>query len=376
MRVLFWSELFWPHIGGAEVLGTRMVLALRERGHEFVVVTRHDDPGLPTEERYQGVPIYRFPFFQVLAEGKLSELVEVRRRVIELKRTFAPDLVHINAFGPSGLYHLDTAAAHPAPLLVTFHGHRYPPPDRPDTLLERILRAADWVTAPSLATMEYVRGLVPGFSTRSSVIYNGLDVPSLSPAPLPWAPPHLLFVGRIASVKGIDLALDALAQIADRYPHVRLTIAGDGTERMALEEQAAELGLAEVVDFVGWVAPSAVPELLNTATMVLMPSRTEAMPLVALQAGMMARPVVGTEVGGFPEVVVHGETGLLVRPEDSKALAETIALLLDRPDLASRMGSAARRRALDLFGWERFIDSFDALYQRLAASDQGDNKAP
>jgi len=367
MRVLFWSELFWPHIGGVEVLGARMVAALSERGHEFVVVTRHDNPDLPEKALFQGIPVYRFPFFQVLAQGNLSELLEVRQRVIRLKRSFAPDLVHINSFGPSSLYHLDTARVHPSPLLVTFHGHRYPPPDSHDTLLERILRGADWVTAPSAATLEYVRQLVPDFGTGSTVIYNGLEVPSLAHEPLPCEPSRLLYLGRLSSEKGVDLALDALAQITGRYPHVHLLIAGDGQERTALEEQAIELGLAPVVDFVGWVAPDAVPALLNTATMVLMPSRSEALPLVALQAAMMARPVVGMEVGGLPEVVAHGETGLLVKPQDSQALAEAIVFLLDRPDVATQMGLTARQRARDKFGWKRFVDAHETLYTTMIA---------
>jgi glycogen(starch) synthase len=144
-----------------------------------------------------------------------------------------------------------------------------------------------------------------------------------------------------------------------------LTIAGDGIERRALEQQAAELDLAGVVDFIGWVAPDKVPELINTATIILMPSRWEGFGLVALQAALMARPVIAGRVGGLPEVVVHEQTGLLVESENSRALAQAMIFLLTQPSQAARMGQAARERAQELFSRERCVNAYDALYRKL-----------
>ena len=80
---------------------------------------------------------------------------------------------------------------------------------------------------------------------------------------------------------------------------------------------------------------------------------------------MMARPIVAAQVGGLPEVVVHEETGLLVKPEDPKGLAEAIVFLLDRPEVAHRMGQAAQSRTKNTFRWERCVDAYDALYRHL-----------
>jgi len=134
-----------------------------------------------------------------------------------------------------------------------------------------------------------------------------------------------------------------------------------------LERQIDELGLTDIVDFIGWVAPREVPALLNTATVVLMPSRQESFGLVALEAALMARPVIATRVGGLPEVVVHEQTGLLVEQENSGALAEAIAYLLAHPHTAIHMGQAARLRAQQVFSWERHVTAYDVLYQQLAA---------
>jgi glycogen(starch) synthase len=198
------------------------------------------------------------------------------------------------------------------------------------------------------------------------VIYNGLEMPELAPQPLAFDKPRLVCLGRVVEDKGFDLALRALPAIARNYPDLRLVVAGDGPARPALEGLAAELGIGDVVDFAGWISPEKVPELMNSATIVLLPSRwREAFGLVALQAAQMERPVVATEVGGLPEVVVDQETGLIVAKEDSEALAEAVLSLLRNPSRAVEMGQEGRVRAQQVFSWERHIDDYDALYQTL-----------
>ncbi len=108
-------------------------------------------------------------------------------------------------------------------------------------------------------------------------------------------------------------------------------------------------------------------ELMNSATLVVMPSRCdEPFGLVAVEAALMARPVVASCVGGLAEVVADGETGLLVDKEDPAALARAVAHLLEDPGTAERMGQAARRRAQELFGLDGVVDAYAGLYRRLA----------
>ncbi len=335
MRVLFWSESFWPYMGGAQFFASKLLSGLRERGHEFIVVTRQDDPDLPKEACFKGFPIYRFPFYTALADGNVSQMIAIRQQVALLKRRFAPDLVHVNCFGLSILFHLDTTRAHPAPLLVTLQSEKYEPVVKHDTLLERTLRAADWVTGPSERTVEYARQLVPNFVPPISRIFYGMEMPPILPLPLPIDPPRLLCLGRLVPNKGFDLALTAFAGLAERFPGVKLIIAGDGPVRSELEHQTEDLGLRERVDFLGWIAPEQVPALINTATVVVVPSRAwEAMPLAALEAALMARPVVAARDAGLPEAVVHQKTGLLVEKEDSVGLAQALAFLLEHPQTA------------------------------------------
>jgi glycogen(starch) synthase len=370
MRILFWSDLFWPYLGGSEVLATKLLRALAARGYEFTVVTSHDYLDLPDEAQYHGIPVYRYPFRKALANGDITELMNARQRVAQLKETWAPRLIHLNAVGPSALFNLCSAGAHPVRELVTLHtlhgefahaqmaGH--------DTLLKDTLSSANWVSCVSAAVLQDARKCVARITDSSSVIYNGIESPSIQRKPLIFEAPRLLCLGRLIDAKGFDLALNAFSSLTNRYPHARLIIAGDGPMRPVLQELASKLCLKDRVEFKGWVAPDIVPELINIATVVVMPSRREGLPLVGIQAAQMARPVVATRAGGLPEIVVHEKTGVLVEREDVSALAQGIAFLLDHPDQARRMGEAARRRAREMFSLERCVDAYDALYHKLA----------
>jgi len=362
MRVLFWSLTFWPNIGGIEVLAAKVLPVLRERGHEFLVVASNY-PELPDEAQYEGIPIHRFSFQNKTTPPTIDHLVETRQKVANLKRTFAPDLIHINGVGLSSFFHLTTNHADRASLLVTLHGAW---DSRTDTIVAHTLRAANWVAGCSAAVLERGQRLVPEIAARSSIIYNGLEVPPLAPKPLPFDPARIVCLGRLTREKGFDLALAAFVSIVHRFPEARLIIAGDGPLRTELQHRAAEYGIDHAVDFIGWVAPDRVPCLINASTMVVMPSREDSLPLVALEAALMARPVVAARVGGLPEIVLHQETGLLVEKENSLALAHAISFLMDNPDVAARMGKAGRQRVETVFSLQRHVDAYDCLYKRLA----------
>jgi glycogen synthase len=361
MRVLFWSDTFWPSIGGVEILAAKLLPALRARGYEFIVVAPKNHKELPDETDYKGIPVYRFPFWRGSGYSIIDHLVEIRQKVIKLKNAFTPDLVHINAVGGGNFFHLTTANADP--LLVTLHGEWE---SRIEPVVGRTLRAADWVVGCSAAILNRGRQLVPEITARSSVIHNGLELPSLAPKPLPFNGARLLCLGRLLSYKGFDLALDAFAKIVAYFPNARLVIVGDGPERRNLEQQIARSKLAGSVELAGLVAPHQVPTLINSATLVLIPSREEAFSLVALEAALMARPVVATRVGGLPEVVLHGQTGLLVDSGNPDALAEAVRFLLADSEVTKRMGQTARNRAMEKFSWNQYVEAYDALYTKLA----------
>ena len=364
MRVLFWSSVFWPKIGGVEIHAANLLPSLKARRYDYLVITTQVADDQADFEYFQGIPIYRLPFWRQSSYSDMDQLVQVRKKVMELKRDFAPNLVHINRIDPSIFFYHFTRSAAATPLIVTLHGEW---PSNCDGLVTKTLRAADWVTGCSHAILETGRQLVPDISRRSSLIYNGIEPPPVLPGPLPFDAPRLLCLGRLAPEKGFELAVSAFAAIFRSFPRARLLIAGDGAERARLEQQAAQQGVRQHVDFLGWVKPRDVWSLINACTAVLMPSQNESLPLVALEAALMARPVIATRVGGLPEVVVHEHTGLLVEPDSAPALADALRFLLRHPALAIQMGRAARSRAQQMFSWQNHVESYDRLYRGLTA---------
>lgn len=340
--------------------------ALVALNHEVTVVTSHGSLALPDTDQKDGVRIERFPFLATLQHNDLDRFVQICARLSILKRDFAPGVIHINLTDPSVLFHLRTGTSHLAPLLVAIRVALTQKEAGLDTLVGKALRLADWVTANSRAMLNGVLQLVPEVGPRSSVIYNGLEMPAMAPAPLPHDQPRLLCLGRLVEDKGFDLAVRALPLIRKRFSSVRLTIAGDGPAQPELRRLAAELGVGDAVDFAGWVTPETVPELLNEATVVVVPSRwEEAFGLVALQAMQMARPVVVTRVGGLPEVVHHEKTGLVVDRESPEAICGAVRELLVHPQLAADMGYAARQDARKRFSLDRYVGEHETLYQTL-----------
>lgn len=166
MRILFWSLGLLPEIGGIEVLAATLLPAMRQRGHEYLVVTSRRDPSLAEQTLYQGIPIHRYPFRQSL--GNVDELASVKQRVSKLKQLFAPDLIHLNGLGRDIFFHLVTAGAHPAPLLITLHGEWAP---QADALVGSALRKADWVAGCSDAILKMANDWCPrSYLTRVSSI--------------------------------------------------------------------------------------------------------------------------------------------------------------------------------------------------------------
>jgi glycogen(starch) synthase len=361
VRILFWSSAFWPSIGGIQVLAARLLPALEKRGCEHLVVSTKSGCVEHEVADLDGIPVHYFPFWESMVDAK--QLAKTRQQVAELKREFRADLIHINGLSRSDFYHHLTAHESPAPLLVSLHSAWLPEENQ---LAMRTMSSAEWVVACSDSTLTGARDMVPDITCRSSVLHNGLDLPSLTPTELSFDPLRILCLGRLVEDKGFDIALEAVSRLRQRIPSVMLTLAGDGPSRSDLEQQAARLGIADIVRFTGWIDSEKIPALVNEASLVVVPSRwQEPFGLVALQAALMERPAVVTKVGGLPEVVIHNETGLLVTPEDSSALADAIASLLQEPKLAVQMGRTGKRRALAYFGWERYVDAYEELYLRL-----------
>jgi glycosyltransferase involved in cell wall biosynthesis len=205
-------------------------------------------------------------------------------------------------------------------------------------------------------TIEAMVGLPPG-SMR--VINNGVADFDVDPVPRPVPGPIVGTVGRLSHEKGYDVLLRAMQQL----PRVTAVLVGAGPDRDKLERLAAEFGVGERVTLTGWVADQR--EWMRMFDVFALPSLTEGQPLTVIEAMLASRPVVGSDVGGVPEVIAAGETGLVVPAGDPDALASALDALVADPKRAEEMGRAGRARARARFSLEGMVDNFEALYEEL-----------
>lgn len=220
-------------------------------------------------------------------------------------------------------------------------------------------RTAHRIVANSRAAADRLRlENVP--ADRIVVVPNGVDgrLPPRKPKKRPWV---ILTVARLRSEKTVDVAVEAMARLPAGHKAVELWIAGDGPERARLQALVSERQLADRVSFLGHRED--VPELLRQADAFVLSSRTEGSPNALLEAMAAGLPCVATNVGGVPELIEHGRTGLLVPPDDPDTLARALAGLLSVPERAVAMGDAARAATAD-FSFDRMARRFEAIYEQ------------
>jgi glycosyltransferase involved in cell wall biosynthesis len=352
-------------IGGAVAGGQRVALQLaraaRGRGDEVAFAVPGAGPFVDVL-REAGFPAHRVPLhrtFDLLAARRLRRLLG--RRTILHTHT----LVAGNVLG---------TLASPGPVVRHLHiQNHFRAATRP------ILRRLDNVTARRSARLvavshdtrrAYERQGYP--AGRIEVVHNGVALPSgrsngalRSELGVPDGAPLLGEIGRLCDVKGQRELIEALAWL----PEARLVLVGADVERggafqTELEGVARRAGVRDRVVFAGHRDDAA--QLLDELDLLVLPSWTEGLPLTVLEAMARGRAVVATPVGGTPEVVADGETGVLVPPRDPRALAEAIGRLLADPELRGRMGRAGRERVAQRFSEEAMTRRTLEIYDELA----------
>jgi glycosyltransferase involved in cell wall biosynthesis len=359
MRILCQCEGYLPDvIGGEEVLNARLFDHLRRRGHDILVLTSCVGGRPAGRYAYDGIPLQKLEFGAALQFGRMADIVRVQRELNDIVAKFDPDMLHLNDTRPSSFFFLRRDALRDLPRLVTLHS-----PVRPQSkggLQNRLVEEADIVVAVSQSVADDAAKAVPSIERKLIVIPNALPPPPLQPAPLPAAPVTFLCFGRVVPDKGMDVAIEALAILQAQGLHADLVIIGNGYQKGLLEKLVQKRGLLEHVRFRGWLMPEDIPGAINEATAVLVPSRwKEPFGLAALQAAQMGRPVIASRIGGLQEIVIHGETGFLVTPDDAVAFANAMADIVRSPGLATDMGGKARSRASRLFDFTTFVSRYE-----------------
>jgi len=300
-----------------------------------------------------------------------SLLLGGARQAAVLRHRFRPHLVHVHWPVP---FVLQAMPLPRVPWLLTFHGSdlalllQYPGLRR---LFAPLLRRAAAITVNSGFTRDRLQQLIPGLR-RVEVLPLPPAMKIPPPDQWPARDPHrLLFVGRFIELKGGDILLRAFQQVVQAVPEARLVMVGSGPEEARWRALARELGVADRVVFRGRVPPEHLVQEYPRAAVVVVPSyeiatgQTEALGVVAIEAQAFGTPVVASRTGGLPEVVLHGETGLLVPERDPEALARALIRLLRDPELRHRMGENARKHYEEHFSAQSLGHRLAHLYRSL-----------
>ncbi|MBC7097902.1 glycosyltransferase family 4 protein [Candidatus Bipolaricaulota bacterium] len=352
------------HKGSGQVVHIReLARALQARGHEVTVFT------LRAEERPEGVEVVEAP----------------ARRVWGLVRHFSGyQLVH-SQYHPC-LYAGGLAHRRGLPHVFTFHGfapirHWNSARQRVKMVRRRLgtflgLRlGVDGFIAVSrfLADALASRYLVP--RDRIEVVYNGVDISRFSPSVDGGKVREkyglsgkkvVLYLGRLTRYKGAQFLLSAAPQVLREIPSAHFLIAGSlRNDVLDLPGMARRLGIERHVTFTGFVPDEDIPALYRAADLFCYPSLWEGFGLTPAEAMASGIPVVAFRCTAVPEVVVHGRTGLLVRPGDVAALAGAISTLLEDGERRHRMGQAGREHVLENFRWDLAAQRTEAVYQRV-----------
>ncbi|QIF05776.1 glycosyltransferase family 4 protein [Roseimicrobium sp. ORNL1] len=368
MRILFWCEIFLPHVGGVEILVSQLAQALVREGHACAILTNRHALDLPDKEMHHGAEIHRIDFVQTLQSRDPRRLHHLCQQVKKIREDFAPDLHHFFLAGPLVMLLQMTNRAPALPVVTTLQTPL-------DTVLQggastlRLLRESALIIAANRVLLEGIPSAVPETAGKMHLLPNSVHSPTIPPCELPWDPPVLLCLGRLAPEKGFDVALHALALLPEHWSHVRMMVVGEGTERSNLETLCRKLGLSGRVHFHGGVPNDEVPAMVNQSTLVLLPSRwQEPFGIVCLEAAVMQRAVVASRVGGVPEVVEEGVSGLLVEPENPEELASAIASLLDDPVKLRAMGEQASQLAEARFGYRSYLEKHLQWYREASGA--------
>jgi glycosyltransferase involved in cell wall biosynthesis len=295
-------------------------------------------------------------------------------RFLWLLVSLRPRLVHVHLASRASFWRklpfMTAASLWCVPYLVHLHGAEfrqfYGQTSGPIArrLIRRTFDRAGMICVLSSTWRDWVLSVSP--RSRVAVVYNAVPLPVAASAHKRDAG-VVLFLGRLGVRKGVYDLLEAFVVVARHFPDSRLRLGGDG-DLDAVRNRAADLGIADRVDVLGWVSGEAKSQELARADVYALPSYNEGLPMSVLEAMAAGLPVLTCPVGGIPDAVTDGVEGFLVPPGDVPALSSRLQALLADESLRQRMGDAARYRVRTQFSSSAAVERVGVLYEQLAPS--------
>lgn len=390
LRVVLVTRRFWPLVGGAERAMANLAAEFAARGIAVTVLTARWQPSWPAEIHYRGAAVVRLPQPSLRLWGTIRYMQAIGRWLRQNEGRY--DVVCVSMLKHDAYAALGAVGGRvPVVLRAAGAGRSgdclWQLDARCGRRIKKRCMRADAVVGPSRAIQ---RELIAAGYPRDRVHWlpNGVPIPdepdagpvtrksaaraalaAANPAlECPGSAPLAVYTGRLDRAKGLDTLLAAWQAVVTRGGHenAQLWLAGDGPYAAALRAEIESRNLARRVVLAGVF--DAVDELLSAADLFVLPSLEEGMSVALLEAMAAGLPVVATDIPGNRDVVADGREALLVPVEDAEALSTAIVRVLEEPDLATRLGTAARRLAVERFSLaamaNRYLELFEGLSSR------------
>ncbi|HEV8582376.1 MAG TPA: N-acetyl-alpha-D-glucosaminyl L-malate synthase BshA [Thermoanaerobaculia bacterium] len=364
----------YPTYGGSGIVATELAMALAEGGDEVHVIS-YALPSrlsfLNSRTFFHEVVTPTYPLFDNFPPYSLA----LSTKMVEVARHAPLDVLHVHYAIPnavSAVMARQIVSPQPLPVVTTLHGTDVTLVGNDPNYLETTrwgIVESDAVTAVSESlrrtTVEQL-----GISNQIDVVPNFIDPARFeqareSPGARRWARPGERLLVHISNFRPVKRVMDVIAvfeRVQRRVPS-RLILVGDGPDRGKVEQYCREHHICGAISFIGSLP--LIEEVLVGADVFLLPSESESFGLAALEAMSCEVPVIATNAGGLPEVVVHGETGFLCPVGDVEGMAAAALRLLSDEDLRRRFGEASRRRAVEQFSQDTIVQRYRAIYQRV-----------
>ena len=405
-----------PATGGSIAIWTWEVArrVAKEDAVDEVYVYTHRNPGQPGYEDVDGVHYVRFPIKvdakMLRAYGFVARRLGIPQFPFKSKFFYrlymnkvardlgerGVDVVHLHNFSQ----HVPVVRRHNPRARIILHMQCEWLTQLDRRTIEKRLADTDAVFGCSGYITEKIRSRFTGHAEHCHVVFNGVDLDAFTPAPesadeAAGGTGNLLFVGRITPEKALHDLIDAVARVSTRVPDVRLDIVGldaetpkeyivdlsDDNRVKALAswydgnyferlKNIAQTRLGDRVRFVGLESRGDLPEVYRGADLLVNPSVSESCGMSLVEAMASGTPVIATRVGGMPEIVDHGRTGVLVVPGDPIALSDAIAGLLGDAQSRASMSAASRDRASELFSWDLVARSVLERYREVVGAKE------
>jgi glycosyltransferase involved in cell wall biosynthesis len=375
MRILQWDFPHLPPLGGREIFVERLSMSLTQENHEVLIVAGailNEDPLHVVTRSEMGIPLQRVNLGAFGSSKAIGEASPVRKLLKKIIDEFAPDVIHLHHFlSPASIF-LDAylrSARRNIPVVYTVHDIqslvRIPNP------LGRVIVGGmtDVIVCPSEYMYRRLRAQEKGLPERLVLIENGVPKssgPQFCNGDSKSKKMQVLSAANFESHKGIIVLLNAWAKVSVNFPETRLVVAGDGRMKKSFVEYSRALGLEKSVHFPGWLTEDQLALEFGPDTVVVVPSLiAEAFGLLAAEAQMAGSAVVASNLGGLAEIVVNGETGFLVEPGRTSALAEAIGKLLTDHKMRRNFGANGQDRTRRNFDLKLCSSKYIQLYQLL-----------